>query len=161
MYGNLTDQHGFLVEPILLHPKSRGHIKLRSTDPMEQPIIDPNYLKHPADLDVLVDGNFKFQLAGCHGTSASTKCVNFFKKNPLVLTGMRFVTQLEKTEAFKSVGARLSRRIHPLCKDHVWGTDDYWRCFIKHNIQTIHHPASTCKMGPVDETSTVVDPRLR
>jgi choline dehydrogenase-like flavoprotein len=37
-------------------PGSRGRIRLRSTDPRAEPLIDPAYLADEADLDVLVTG---------------------------------------------------------------------------------------------------------
>ena len=40
----------------LLHPRSRGLITLRSADPFDPPVIDPNYLEHPKDVDDIVDG---------------------------------------------------------------------------------------------------------
>lgn len=46
----------FTVLPVLLHPKSRGTIRLRSRDPFDQPIIDPNYLDHPDDAETLLTG---------------------------------------------------------------------------------------------------------
>jgi choline dehydrogenase-like flavoprotein len=40
----------------LIYPKSRGTFRLASPDPTAAPLIDPNYLDEPADVDVLVDG---------------------------------------------------------------------------------------------------------
>jgi choline dehydrogenase len=37
-------------------PKSRGHIALRSANPQDKPLIDPGYLSHEADVDVLMAG---------------------------------------------------------------------------------------------------------
>ena len=45
----------FTLFPVLLRPKSRGYIKLRSADPFEAPIINPRYLTHPDDLLRMVD----------------------------------------------------------------------------------------------------------
>lgn len=52
----------FFVENILLHPKSRGTIRLQTTDPFDPPFIDPNYLDHPDDAKVLLKGNEKDQI---------------------------------------------------------------------------------------------------
>ena len=48
--------HGFTVGAILLHPKSRGSIALRSSDPLEAPRIQPDYLSDPGDFRVLKEG---------------------------------------------------------------------------------------------------------
>jgi choline dehydrogenase len=48
--------HGFTLGPTLLRPRSRGWISLRSPDPMEPPVIQPNYLADAADLHLLIDG---------------------------------------------------------------------------------------------------------
>lgn len=37
------------VHPVLLHPKSRGTVKLKSDSPYDFPLIDPRYLSHPED----------------------------------------------------------------------------------------------------------------
>jgi len=46
----------FCILPSLIYPKSRGTIRLRSSDPGEAPAIDPHYFEHPGDLDLLVQG---------------------------------------------------------------------------------------------------------
>jgi len=40
----------------LSRPVSRGRVSLRSADPMAAPLIQPNYLAEPADVDALVEG---------------------------------------------------------------------------------------------------------
>jgi choline dehydrogenase-like flavoprotein len=47
---------GFLILPGLLRPKSRGNVTLASADINVPPIIDPHYLSHNDDLQVLVEG---------------------------------------------------------------------------------------------------------
>jgi choline dehydrogenase len=48
--------HGFTLGPTLLYPQSKGSIKLHSNNPLEPPIIQPNYLANEADLQLLVEG---------------------------------------------------------------------------------------------------------
>jgi choline dehydrogenase-like flavoprotein len=43
--------HGVVFGPILVAPKSRGQITLRSADPHDKPVIDPRYLSDPAGVD--------------------------------------------------------------------------------------------------------------
>ncbi|XP_076624486.1 LOW QUALITY PROTEIN: glucose dehydrogenase [FAD, quinone]-like [Colletes latitarsis] len=53
---NIVYQYSYWVIPLLLRPRSRGYIKLRSKDPQDHPIIVPNYFKDRHDLDVLIEG---------------------------------------------------------------------------------------------------------
>jgi choline dehydrogenase-like flavoprotein len=46
----------FVLVPCLMRPRSRGSVKLASSDPLAPALIDPNYLAEPVDLDVLVQG---------------------------------------------------------------------------------------------------------
>ena len=43
--------HGFQITAVLLYPKSRGSISLKSPDPSEAPLIDPNLMAVPGDAD--------------------------------------------------------------------------------------------------------------
>ena len=52
----MTNKHGVMMLPVLLHPKSRGTIRLANTDPLQYPLIDPNYLQHPDDIELLLEG---------------------------------------------------------------------------------------------------------
>ena len=47
---------GFTLTPSLIHPKSRGSVRLRSKDVFERPLIQANYLTEKEDLDTLVKG---------------------------------------------------------------------------------------------------------
>jgi choline dehydrogenase len=41
--------HGFTVNSTFLRPKSKGSVRLRSANPDDEPLIDPNYLADPYD----------------------------------------------------------------------------------------------------------------
>jgi choline dehydrogenase len=50
----IDDFSGFHIGGYFLYPESRGSIHAVSMDPMVSPRIDPNYLSHPLDQDVIV-----------------------------------------------------------------------------------------------------------
>ncbi len=74
-------------------------------------------------------------------------------------SGIRKIEKLSETKAFGRIGARLWEKHHPGCKEHRLGSDEYWRCYIRHNTLTNYHPVSTCRMG--EGPGTVVDSELR
>lgn len=45
----MIDGHGFTVNSTFMRPQSRGSVELQSSDPMEQPLINPNYLAEEID----------------------------------------------------------------------------------------------------------------
>jgi len=56
LFGDMLYSEGFSLRPVLLHPQTRGVVRLRSSDPTDQPYIEPNYLAHPDDIKILVEG---------------------------------------------------------------------------------------------------------
>ncbi len=51
---NNTDT--FMVFPMVMRPKSRGRIKLRSSNPFDAPAIFPNYFQDPYDIEISIRG---------------------------------------------------------------------------------------------------------
>ena len=47
---------GITLNSYTVRPKSRGTVRLRSSDPAALPLIDPNFLGHPDDLKTSVEG---------------------------------------------------------------------------------------------------------
>jgi len=47
---------GFTILPTLLKPKSRGKVTLRSSNPLDSPQIQPNFLSEAEDLQILLKG---------------------------------------------------------------------------------------------------------
>jgi choline dehydrogenase-like flavoprotein len=50
------DGHAFTMGPVLISPKSRGEVRLRSSDPRAKPSIITNTLAEPEDVAALVTG---------------------------------------------------------------------------------------------------------
>lgn len=49
-------EDGFGIRPVILHPKSRGELLLRSPDPLAAPRLVPRFFSEPDDLMVLREG---------------------------------------------------------------------------------------------------------
>ncbi|XP_074030288.1 glucose dehydrogenase [FAD, quinone] [Leptinotarsa decemlineata] len=49
----------------------------------------------------------------------------------------------------------------PGCHHLEFLSDEYWACQAQHYTMTIYHPVGTAKMGPDEDPTAVVDPRLR
>ncbi|XP_042227977.1 neither inactivation nor afterpotential protein G-like [Homarus americanus] len=62
-FPNMDNQsaEGFIFLATCLHPKSRGLVRVVSSDPRHPPSIDPKYLHHPYDITCMRDA-FKFVL---------------------------------------------------------------------------------------------------
>ncbi|EDW00246.1 GH11961 [Drosophila grimshawi] len=58
MFGEESRQqsNAFMILPMILRPKSRGRIKLRSSNPQLHPLIYANYFADPYDLNIAVRG---------------------------------------------------------------------------------------------------------
>ena len=53
--GYEMPEHGFTIAAGIVAPKSRGTLRLASADPAVQPLVDPNILADPYDLEALCD----------------------------------------------------------------------------------------------------------
>ncbi|MEM8786422.1 MAG: GMC oxidoreductase, partial [Pseudomonadota bacterium] len=51
-----ADRHGMTGHICQLRPESRGYITIRSDDPLDEPVIQPNYLEAESDRRALVEG---------------------------------------------------------------------------------------------------------
>ncbi|CAL1541108.1 unnamed protein product [Lymnaea stagnalis] len=124
-------RYGFKCLPSLCRPESRGTLTLKSTDPFDHPVIKANYLEAQEDIELLI-------------------------------RGIQECKKIVDTQPMKEIGAELTERAAPpSCKQHRYDSHEYWTCMLKLRPLTIYHPVGTCKMGPVNDPTAVVDPELR
>lgn len=123
--------YGFTCMSSVPRPESRGSITLISADPFDYPKISANYLKDKYDMDILIKG-----VEGCKSIMSS---------KPMQAIGTKFLD----TVPLKA------------CSHYEFDTRQYWGCAIKQRPLTIYHPVGTCKMGPQEDPTAVVDSKLR
>lgn len=56
VYRPIANRDTWTIMPLLLRPRSRGWVRLRSKNPFQYPIMDPNYFDDPFDVQTLVEG---------------------------------------------------------------------------------------------------------
>ncbi|TNC64493.1 GMC family oxidoreductase [Rubellimicrobium roseum] len=52
----MKNTHGMTITTVVVKPRSRGWVKLRSNNPADKPIVSPNLLKDPEDLREMMEG---------------------------------------------------------------------------------------------------------
>jgi len=52
----MKQTYGMTITTVVVKPRSRGWVKLRSADPADKPVVSPNLLKDPEDLREMMDG---------------------------------------------------------------------------------------------------------
>ena len=77
----------------------------------------------------------------------------------VLLRGIKVAMDITNSSAFGQWKLRClaERGVSP----YEYNTDEFWRWYIRHVAVTIYHPVGTCKMGAAEDSTTVVDSRLR
>ena len=59
--GLVDDTYGVTITTVVVKPKSRGYVKLRSADPDDMPLVSPHLLKDPDDMATMIAGQRFFR----------------------------------------------------------------------------------------------------
>ncbi|XP_072381726.1 glucose dehydrogenase [FAD, quinone]-like [Diabrotica undecimpunctata] len=128
----LNSSNLLAIFPTLLNPKSFGKVILKNKNPRDHPLIFNGLLSDKNDEDLNT-----------------------------MLEGIRVLEKLIETSPVKKFHPQIAKLNLPACDKYEFRSDDYWRCSIRYLSTHIYHPTSTCSMGPKDDGTSVVDPRLR
>ncbi|MEX0276948.1 MAG: GMC family oxidoreductase [Ruegeria sp.] len=63
----VQDDFGLTVTTVVVKPKSRGQVRLRSADPKAMPVVSPNLLQHEDDMQEMIRGQRFFRRAFTSG----------------------------------------------------------------------------------------------
>ncbi|XP_053691271.1 glucose dehydrogenase [FAD, quinone] [Sabethes cyaneus] len=78
-YGSIIGKHAFAISPVLMRPKSRGRVMLKSKNPFHWPRMQGNYYENNDDLVVLREG-VKLAVQIGESSTFSRFGVNFHKQ---------------------------------------------------------------------------------
>lgn len=56
----VEETYGFTITTVVVKPKSRGTVRLRSANPEDMPLVSPNLLKDPDDMRTMIEGQRYF-----------------------------------------------------------------------------------------------------
>ncbi|KAG0422455.1 hypothetical protein HPB47_001720 [Ixodes persulcatus] len=135
--------------PVLLRPRSRGTVRLRSTDPHDEPLLNPRYLTHPQDLRTMVDERTK---EGQKEDKDEISGEEWSHEAVLVAGAVASVSRF---------GSRVWDIPFPGCELYPFLGDEYLGCVARSYTSTLYHPVGTCRMGAADDRLAVVDSKLR
>lgn len=132
IFRPIQGQHHWTIFPMLLHPKSIGHLKLRSANPYKRPLLYGNYFTDPDNEDIKT-----------------------------LIAAIRFIESLSNTAPFRRYDSRLNPRPLAGCTHLIFDSDEYWECALRSLSLTLHHQVGTAKMGPPTDPGAVVDSDLQ
>ena len=54
--GMVADDYGVTITTVVVKPRSRGFVRLRSADPDDMPLVSPHLLRDPTDMQAMIAG---------------------------------------------------------------------------------------------------------
>ncbi|UXI20838.1 protoheme IX farnesyltransferase-like [Sarcoptes scabiei] len=118
----------------MVRPRARGSLRLKSSNPYDQPLIDPNYLGDPKDFEAMVYG-------------IDLVVHNIINQGPFG----RNARLIDKTIP----------GCENLCFGEDRFCKEYIRCFLRRASIPVFRHAGTCRCGSRNDPDAVVDERLR
>lgn len=79
----------------------------------------------------------------------------------VAISSLKFLTDFLNTQNMQGIRAEFLKIDIPNCRKYEFFSDDFWQCMIRNIGTTEYHPVGTVKMGPMHDSTSVVDPRLR
>jgi choline dehydrogenase-like flavoprotein len=77
----VEETHGFTITTVVVKPKSRGTVRLRSANPEDMPLVSPNLLKHPDDMRTMIEGQ-RYFLEAIHTDPLQSRLRSIAIPNP-------------------------------------------------------------------------------
>ncbi|XP_073948324.1 glucose dehydrogenase [FAD, quinone]-like isoform X2 [Choristoneura fumiferana] len=110
--NDIEERRTVTISAIALQPRSRGYLGLRSADPTEPPVMQPNYFYDEHELDVLVDAAWI-----AHRLANTTIMREKYGMEPVIMEDCKDFDQIPSDEYFRCLAKR-----HTAPENHQVGT---------------------------------------
>ncbi|EDS45439.1 glucose dehydrogenase [Culex quinquefasciatus] len=139
----LFNTRAFMYSPLLMHSRTKGSMKLKSTNPYDHPIFNYKYFEDERDLKALA-----------YGIQAA---INITGQKPFIDLGVeQYTVPLPGCETIE-----FNTIEYWQCYVRVLTTTFYHYINLAVVDRIESFQVGTCKMGPTSDPTTVVDARLR
>ncbi|XP_034243155.1 glucose dehydrogenase [FAD, quinone]-like [Thrips palmi] len=122
----------FTFMPAVLHPRSRGEVRLRSSDPLQPPLVRFGFFSDDGNRDLAV-----------------------YKE------GLKLVLAMEPRLAERGFTLNRDPGQAPACAGLPFGSDAWQDCLARTTTGTTWHYAASCRMGRDGDAGAVLDTGLR
>lgn len=79
----------------------------------------------------------------------------------ILIEGINILIKLMKTKSFAKFNVIRSVEITTMCSQLKIDSDQFFDCMLNQFSAGLYHPVGTCKMGPISDSTTVVDETLK
>lgn len=177
-YAHYLNRDAFSMYPVMLRPKSRGYVRIRSPDVHQAPAIQPNYFSYRSEIEAMVDALEISITFGLSPTYRSELNARLFERP---MPGCERLFDLDFIRALNNGTIRLEhyneyarnpmaanwteqlqaearqRRAEPRYQRFR----KFLACQSQTYTSTIYHPVGTARMGHMNDSMAVVNDRLQ
>ncbi|EFN71294.1 Glucose dehydrogenase [acceptor] [Camponotus floridanus] len=158
--------HTVLAEAFL---KAGKELKYPTVDYNGKDIIGFSYLQSTIKNGMRMSSNRAYlypihDRKNLHVTQKSMIVPNYFndvEDIETMIAGIKVAIKIGQTKAMQMFDSQLSNDTFPECEGYTYDSFAYWECAIRTISFTTYHYSGTCKMGPREDPTAVVDPKLK
>lgn len=157
----VNGEHAFAMITELFSPRSRGTVTLNSKDPLDNPVIDCNYLADPLDVLVLAEGARLGNEIIMNGESTKSVVKGSWPGEWCLCCagGSHMSTRVPRVVVTPLTG--VSDAFIADLTHHTYKSREDWVPHVRQHATTCYHPAGTARMGKAGDEFAVLNEKLQ